>query len=143
MMVCALWTPVVMLALITAAAWGWGVSPDRVALAHRHGWLAVAAAVLVRVLQEPLSRWWDRPRPFEAGYAPLLAHGRGGSFPSNHAAGAFALASAFAGVPGYGPVLWVLAGWLALARVYCGLHHPVDVVAGALHGALMGSWLAR
>jgi undecaprenyl-diphosphatase len=140
MVVLATWTPVVMLALIVLAGLGAGLPPELRDAAQRHGLCAVSAAVCVRILNEPVSRLAARPRPFETlGVAPLVGHERGGSFPSNHAAGAFALTAAMSAVPGYGSLLWVLAFAVSLARVYGGLHHLTDVVGGALHGLLVGS----
>jgi undecaprenyl-diphosphatase len=134
----AQWTPVVMLALIALAGSGFGLAgPDRQTAAST-GVAAVTAAVLGRIVNEPVSRAFARPRPFEIlGVSPLFGHERGESFPSNHATGAFALAVGMMSVPGYGAVLMTLAVLLCLARVYGGLHHLTDVVAGALHGTLV------
>jgi undecaprenyl-diphosphatase len=140
MVVLATWTPVVMLALIALAGTGVGLPAGTRVAASQHGLCAVVAAVCVRVLNEPVSRWFSRPRPFEVlGVVPLVGHERGASFPSNHAAGAFALAAAMSGVPAYGALLWGLALAVSVARVYGGLHHLSDVVAGALHGWLTGT----
>jgi undecaprenyl-diphosphatase len=36
-------------------------------------------------------------------------------------------------------LLWALA--ISYAQVYVGVHYPVDVVAGALLGCLVGAWM--
>lgn len=65
------------------------------------------------------------------------------SFPSGHAASAFAFASTMGEeLPlTWGP-LHLTASIVAYARVHTGVHHPSDVVAGALVGAMCG-WTVR
>jgi undecaprenyl-diphosphatase len=88
-----------------------------------------------------------RPRPFVAlsGVhqligAPLTAR----SFPSGHAAAAFAIAFVvvFARRPS-GLFLLVLAAAVAAARVFVGVHYPLDAVGGALSGFLCAVLAAR
>ena len=70
------------------------------------------------------------PRPFVVGhFTPLIAHAPDNGFPSDHAL----LVSAIATIGSYlswrlGVVLWVLGLIVAIARVYIGLHHAIDVV---------------
>ena len=65
------------------------------------------------------------------------------SFPSGHAASAFAFASTMGEQV---PVTWgplhVAAALVAYARVHTGVHYPSDVMAGALLGAMCG-WTVR
>lgn len=133
----AQWTPMVMLFLITAAGFGfgWTVSPHiSIALALT----AVVAAVSARVVNEPLSRSFARPRPFDTCMVnALMRHESGESFPSNHATGAFALACPFIGFEPYAGVLFTLAVLLCLSRLYTGLHYFTDIVAGAINGTVM------
>ncbi|MCA1840762.1 MAG: bifunctional phosphatase PAP2/diacylglycerol kinase family protein [Actinomycetota bacterium] len=58
-----------------------------------------------------------------------------GSFPSGHAASAFAFAFG-AGIewPATAPFLLGLASTVAYSRVYTGVHYPGDVIAGAVLG---------
>jgi len=88
----------------------------------------------------------DRPRP------PLDEPGRldaaialpsSPSFPSGHATTAFAAATAAAVLmPRLRWPALVLAALVALSRVYLGVHFALDVLAGALLGALVGGAIA-
>jgi undecaprenyl-diphosphatase len=57
------------------------------------------------------------------------------SFPSNHAANSFAFASTLFLVFGNPAAIgFVIAALIAYSRVYCGVHWPLDVLAGAILG---------
>jgi membrane-associated phospholipid phosphatase len=60
------------------------------------------------------------------------------SFPSAHAATSFAGARAYSRAGGPTAALYALALGLAVSRLRLGVHHPSDVVAGALLGVLVG-----
>jgi undecaprenyl-diphosphatase len=61
------------------------------------------------------------------------------SFPSGHAATSFACATVLAGLAPRYRVAWVvLAAAIAYSRVYNGVHWPLDVLAGAVLGVLVG-----
>ena len=65
------------------------------------------------------------------------------SFPSGHTAAAFSVAlSIFALAPFVVPVLIVCAIFAGYARMYLGVHYPVDVAAGAAVGLTVGSIVA-
>lgn len=93
------------------------------------GWLAAQAL-------KPLV---DRPRPYVAdGTARLVTEPAGASWPSGHVAVAAGMASALwpdarrrgrSGLTG-------LAGFVAMSRVYVGVHYFTDVVAGIGVGIL-------
>lgn len=106
---------------------------------------AVAAAgVLAWALAMILKQVAERPRPTASAVgASLRDHVEGYGFPSSHAAIAFALATAV--ILSMRPPPWlslamfgmaVLAG---CARLYFGVHWPLDVVGGAAAGVLAGS----
>ncbi|HSO97525.1 MAG TPA: phosphatase PAP2 family protein [Solirubrobacteraceae bacterium] len=62
------------------------------------------------------------------------------SFPSGHAASAFAFATAASReLPAAGPLLTGLAASVAYSRVYLGVHYPSDVLAGAALGTAFGA----
>ncbi|MFV3409138.1 phosphatase PAP2 family protein [Bdellovibrio bacteriovorus] len=89
----------------------------------------------------------ERARPLRSDLADLVilrGPEQGGfSFPSSHAVDAFALA-AFIGVfyPKARIPLLGLAFLTAYSRVYCGVHFPADVAAGAILGGLLGAVIA-
>ncbi len=102
----------------------------------------VAVAIADQVAAELVKPWVDRLRPCFALpevrlLLPRQAHSP--SFPSNHAANAFAAAVALfawrreAGWLGLG-----LAALVAWSRVHVGVHFPTDIVAGALLGSGIG-----
>ncbi|WP_157729599.1 phosphatase PAP2 family protein [Tumebacillus algifaecis] len=107
--------------------------------------LALLAATLTRGLNELIGRLYFRTRPFVAeGFKPLLEHRPSASFPSNHSACGFALAvSVWWLVPIVGAVMLIMAGILALSRVYVGLHYPSDVTLGAMLGASVALLLTK
>lgn len=78
-------------------------------------------------------------RPFQSHQVRLLIqHAPGQSFPSDHATAAFAVALAslvFLSRP-IGAALLSLAVLIGLARVYCGLHYPGDILGSLLVSAL-------
>jgi undecaprenyl-diphosphatase len=97
----------------------------------------VVTSVVVNVVVKPLAR---RRRPDRADhrvpsarYVPMPASR---SFPSGHAAVAFAFAGAAGRVmPVVSLPLHALAGLVAYSRVHTGVHYPLDVVVGSLLGA--------
>ena len=82
-----------------------------------------------------------RPRPFESLSGVRVKHqwsALGASFPSGHAASAFAIAtvlslrypSTLVAVGSYG---WAML--ISYGRIYLGVHYPSDVLAGAVLGS--------
>jgi undecaprenyl-diphosphatase len=101
--------------------------------------LATVSAGLALLLNQPIAHLVGRVRPYIAHPAHahlLITRSHDPSFPSDHAAGGFALAL---GVWVYdrwlGTILLILAAILSFARVYVGTHYPGDVAGGALIGA--------
>jgi membrane-associated phospholipid phosphatase len=109
--------------------------------------IGITSAV-VNVGMKPL---WRRRRPdVVARGVPVARHVRmplSTSFPSGHAASAFAFATgAGAAVPAATAPLRALAALVAYSRVHTGVHYPGDVLAGAAAGvglARLTSWARR
>jgi membrane-associated phospholipid phosphatase len=86
------------------------------------------------------------PRPFVLGLSPsYIDHGARGAMPSAHASVMFTLAFVLCLRPslrrlgGVVVAIAVLTGW---ARVYVGVHFPLDVLGGLLLGALIAAVFA-
>jgi undecaprenyl-diphosphatase len=116
---------------------------------------ALVAAALAMVTNQVISHIWDRPRPFTTHAASthlLSAPSPDPSFPSDHAAAAFAIAFAvFALSRWAGAGFLVFAAMIGLSRIALGEHYPSDVLAGMVVGwaaamfvtELGRSWIAR
>jgi undecaprenyl-diphosphatase len=66
------------------------------------------------------------------------------SFPSGHSASAFAFATGVGSVlPGEAIPIRTLAALVAYSRVHTGVHHPADVIAGALLGTTLAQLTCR
>jgi undecaprenyl-diphosphatase len=102
------------------------------------GLLAVGvAALLVTVFKELFDR--ARPPLADATLDPIGIVPASASFPSGHAATAFAAAVAIGLVhPRLRRPLLALAVVVALSRVYLGVHYVLDVLAGTALGVVVG-----
>jgi undecaprenyl-diphosphatase len=77
-----------------------------------------------------------RDRPFVTHTVlQLIAHPANASFPSDHAIGAFVIATSIWIFRRKEGVFWLsLAACIAFSRVWTGVHYPSDVLAGAVIG---------
>ncbi|MEW6709559.1 MAG: phosphatase PAP2 family protein [Candidatus Riflebacteria bacterium] len=103
--------------------------------------------VCARIIKPMVGR--QRPCSLETGKnfqcRLLLPKKSSKSFPSNHSANTAAFAATvlfFVGLKASLPFV-LLAFLIGYSRVYCGVHFPVDVVAGWLAGAMLGYLSAR
>lgn len=130
---------------------GWGLLVAlpfalRPATRRAVAWL-FASQLAVSAVGSLLKAIVGRSRPCDAlswCSAVLVDSPGGGSFPSGHAAGAFAFA-AFAttldarlAIPAF-----PIAALIASSRCVLGVHYPSDVLAGAALGLLLGYGFAR
>lgn len=122
---------------VLAVVWLTGTEADRSAAVA-----TVAASLLALLVAMVISPLVDSPRPFvDGGAVNYLAHVRDGSFPSDHATLAFALAAGlWARRPTRLPHAWLMLLGVALAvgwaRVFLGAHYPSDVAGGAVVGCV-------
>ncbi len=105
-------------------------------------------AVTAAVINGPLKLGVRRPRPDRlAGEVPVARHVPmpvTRSFPSGHAAAAFAFATGVGEVwPAAAIPLRGLAAAVAYSRVHTGVHYPGDVLVGALAGTTIAELVAR
>ncbi len=131
------------------AAVGWAGDCSRRRLTPRAAGAALAAVGVAALLVTVLKAFVDRGRPPLAnptldvvGSLPASA-----SFPSGHAATAFAAAVAVGMIhPRLRLPLLALATLVAVSRFYLGVHYATDVIVGSAIGALLGfaaGWTVR
>lgn len=107
---------------------------------------ALASAALALLANQTLALFWNRARPYAADSDAIVfgARSHDPSFPSDHAAAAFAIAVAvFCFDRVIGGIFIAAAAAIAIGRVIAGVHYPADVVAGALVGAAAALLVVR
>jgi undecaprenyl-diphosphatase len=108
--------------------------------------LTLAIVLAFSITDYALKPLVARPRPFVSapdieviGPRPIDR-----SFPSGHAATAFAGAYVLSEVVTSARICWwALAALIAFSRVYLGVHYPLDVIGGSLVGCVCGWSAAR
>jgi undecaprenyl-diphosphatase len=99
--------------------------------------LVVAADLVADLSAAALKALVPRHRPRVETLVPRL-HDH--SFPSGHAATSFACVAVLAWfAPRFRAPLYALAVLIAFSRLYVGVHFPLDVLAGAVLGTLVGA----
>jgi len=129
--------------LVTAAAVA-VVGGGRGRRAARGGVLSIAlTSALTNMVLKPLARR-QRPHEHPGPDSRRVRRPVSPSFPSGHAASAFAFAAAMGRAePGLWLPLHVAAATVAYSRVHTGVHYPSDVVVGAAIGNLCGGVVRR
>jgi undecaprenyl-diphosphatase len=132
--------------LVTAAALA-AVGGGRGRRAACQGVAAIGVtSALTNLVGKPLAgrqrpaREYGRPAPVSRRVRRPVST----SFPSGHAASAFAFATAVGqAAPGARVPLHLAAAAVAYSRVHTGVHHASDVIAGAVVGELCGRAVHR
>lgn len=130
--IAAEWVIYAAMALV-AALWIWG-RPDR-----RGQLLATVGGVSAAIgINQILGMLWYEPRPFVIGLGhTLIQHPADNSFPSDHATFMWSLGFSLvitAAAKHWGVVVWLTGVVVAWARVYLGVHFPIDMVASLVVG---------
>jgi membrane-associated phospholipid phosphatase len=120
---------------------GRALAPDR-RLLH-----AVRVAAILglesALVNGPVKSLFRRHRPAWEQVRPLrLRRPRTSSFPSGHASAAMTAAGVLSQNDPLWPLYYAVAAVVASSRVYVRIHHPSDVVAGAVLGVVLAR-LAR
>jgi len=131
------WYPVLLGLWVALIIWG-----------GKRGRMAAVALVIAIALADQISCGVLKPlvgrlRPCNALPAEqcrlLVGRSQALSFPSAHAANSFAMATVVSWrVRRLAPVFFLAAAAVAYSRVYVGVHYPLDALAGAVLGALLG-----
>ena len=93
------------------------------------------------IVNQGIKRLFRRTRPTETGDPRFpVRRPSTSSFPSGHASSAFFAATVLTAWGGAvtAPVWFTLAGVMGTSRAYVRIHHPTDVVAGAVVGLALG-----
>lgn len=106
--------------------------------------LAMSVIISRGIITEIIRMIYYRPRPFLFfNFTPLISESNSAAFPSGHATFFFSLAG----------VIWMLDrkwGWrfviaavlMGFARVFVGVHWPLDIAGGAAVG-IFSAWIAN
>lgn len=136
----ALWGGPVLLVVLLVTAWWRHRNRASAASSSSAAVLTGIAAVLGLGANQVASQLWREPRPFvtHPHVTMLLTHAADNSFPSDHATIGAALAVGTVAIARRWGVLAVFTALgLAFARVYAGMHYPLDVLAGLGIGTLV------
>jgi undecaprenyl-diphosphatase len=133
----------VTMSLVLVALWFSGSSAAQRGGNQRAALYAIIAQVITNAMIATSNNLYYRQRPFIDHPAHLLFYRpTDSSFPANSVAVAFTFATAiWLTNHRLGAVLYAFAAIFAFARVFCGVHYPLDVLGGAAFG-IVGGWLA-
>ena len=105
----------------------------------RIAYLSFVSAILILFINKLIEFFWSRPRPFMTDSVNLLVkHKPDGSFPSDHASVSMAIAVMLFFVDKkIGLILIISSILIGISRIFCGLHYPLDILAGLFLGWLV------
>jgi undecaprenyl-diphosphatase len=97
---------------------------------------SLVAACISLMIGGWLAQLFYHDRPFVTHVVfQLIQHQANASFPSDHATGAFVIATAIWLYRKKEGTVWLfVAGCIAFSRIWVGVHYPSDVVVGAILG---------
>ncbi len=120
---------------LLVALWIWGRPTRRAGLVS-----TTVASALALGANQLVGLLWYEPRPFMIGLGrTLMVHVPENSFPSDHTTFMLTVGLALIATraaPLWGKVVSVLGVLVAWARVYLGLHFPLDMLASAMIACL-------
>jgi len=127
--------------LVQVALWFIGPNPIRRERNQKSVLVTLTAIAFASLIVKVINVFYDRLRPFEqypTGEVNLIFYTpTDPSFPANMVAVAFAFAmGTWLANRRLGYILFVPAVLVAFARVYVGVHFPLDVIAGAVAGVV-------
>lgn len=106
--------------------------------------LSLSSFILARIISYIIQKIYFHPRPFMDGLGNnILAHSSKTSFPSSHTTFMLSVAFillCFKETRVIGIVLSLLGFITGIARIYCGVHYPVDIF-GATFIAFLSSYI--
>lgn len=107
--------------------------------------VATASGMLALLVNQIIGVSWSHPRPFMIGLGhTLIPHVADSSFPSDHLTLWWAVAFSLLlqrGLRRAGVALALLGAPIAWARIYLGVHFPLDMLGAAVVAAF-SAWLA-
>lgn len=129
--------------LVAMAMWFEGTDSEERARNQRGAMQVALALGLANFLLKVANLLYFRERPFVHYQVNLLFYQpTDSSLPSNAAVIGFSIATAaWLHNRRFGVALYILAALFGFARIYCGVHYPLDILAGALLGAFAAGLL--
>lgn len=137
-------TYVIWIEMVLVAAFFLVKSEDR----KRDVFLGLISVILAYLLARFSSLFYYHTQPYDVfNFKPIIYHEIDNAFPSDHVGISSVLASLVLlrnwkfGLP-----LFVLVVLICVGRVYGGVHHPIDVLAGVVVGliaAIVGNFILK